>query len=271
MSTAARSAVSVVVAVLDDAATLQRCLDSIRSQEHPVQAVVIDGGSADGSLETIEANAGWLGHWETGADRGIYSAWNKALPHCTGLWVGFVGADDYFLDPRAVGDLADLGDREQADLVCGRIWYVDPDGRRQFSHGQPWDWERMKRRHSVAHTGMLHRAELFDRYGGFNEELKIAGDYEFLMRLGPRVRAAFLDRPYLAMGNSGVSSRHLAGALSEVRRIQSRHPGIGPAKASVNYLRSLSEHGYWSARRALDGTRLVSALKVRRSSAHQGG
>ncbi|HEX2053787.1 MAG TPA: glycosyltransferase family 2 protein [Actinomycetota bacterium] len=264
--------VSVVVAVLDNASTLQRCLDSIRSQEGPsVEAVVIDGGSTDGSLEVVRANAHWLSHWETGADRGIYSAWNKALQHVSGRWVAFLGADDYYLDGGAVRDLAELGDGEDSDLVCGRIWYVDRRGQRQFTHGQPWSWERMKRKHSVAHTGMLHRSELFRRFGSFDEDLRIAGDYEFLMRLGPSASASFLDRVYLAMGNEGVSSSHALDTLREVRRIQSRHPDIGPAAAWANFLREVAVHGYWQGRRALDRNPLVCALKSARRNARPAG
>lgn len=264
--------VSIVVAVLDARPTLQRCLDSIVGQDHPgKQLIVVDGGSTDGTLEVIRRNRQVIDHWETGADRGIYSAWNKALEHATGDWVCFVGADDYYLDPTAVREMADLGDEEEADLVCGKVWYVNERGQRQFTHGRPWSWERMKRRHSVSHTGMLHHSRLFERHGWFNEDLRIAGDYEFLLRLGPGVRAAFLDRAYLAMGNTGVSTSNSLQTLNEVRRVQAGHPEIGPAAAWMHFARSLSEHAWWSARRTVDRSPVVCALKTARNAARAGG
>lgn len=266
-SAPAETAVSIIVAVLDSRDTLQRCLDSIVAQSQPSkQLIVVDGGSTDGTLEVIKANESRISHWETGLDRGIYSAWNKALRHATGRWVCFVGADDYFLDPASLRDLVELGDREGADLVCGRVWYVDQHGERQFTLGQPWDWRRMKRSHAVAHTGMLHGADLFDRYGPFREDLRIAGDYEFLLRLGPAVTAAFLDRVYLAMGNRGVSSSNAVEALREVRGVQAAHSQIGRAAAWGSYLRSLSVHLYWAARRTADRTRVVAAMKTIRKA-----
>ncbi|CAN5744593.1 glycosyltransferase family 2 protein [soil metagenome] len=263
--------VSIVVAVLDGRATLQRCLDSIAGQDHPnKQLIVIDGGSTDGTLEVLKRNEKAIAHWETGADRGIYSAWNKALERATGEWVCFVGADDYYLDATSLGEMAALGNAEDADLVCGKVWYVNERGERQFTHGQPWSWDRMKQRHSVSHTGMLHHSRLFEQHGRFNEGLRIAGDYEFLLRLGPGARAAFLDRAYLAMGNSGVSTSNSLETLREARRVQAGHPEIGPAAAWVHFSRSLAEHAWWSARRAVDSSPVVCALKTARRATRAG-
>lgn len=264
--------VSIVVAVLDESATLQRCLDSIAGQDYPdKELIVIDGGSTDGTLELLERNEKVIAHWETGSDRGIYSAWNKALERATGRWVCFLGADDYYLDASALREMAAVGDAEDADLVCGRVWYVDGRGERQFEHGRPWNWDRMKRRHSVSHTGMLHHSRLFERCGRFDEGLRIAGDYEFLLRLGPGARAAFLDRAYLAMGNAGVSTSHSLEAMREVRGVQACHPEIGRASAWLNFTRSLSEHAWWSARRFVDRSPVVCALKTARRTARLDG
>jgi glycosyltransferase involved in cell wall biosynthesis len=258
--------VSIVVAVLDGSATLQRCLDSIAGQDHPdKELIVIDGGSTDGTLELLEKNEKVIAHWETASDRGIYSAWNKALERATGRWICFVGADDYYLDPSALTDMAALGEAEDADLVCGKVWYVDDRGERQFIHGRPWSWDRMKRRHSVSHTGMLHHSRLFERHGRFDEGLRIAGDYEFLLRLGPGARAAFLDRAYLAMGNAGVSTSNSPLTMQEVRRVQAAHPEIGHAAAWLHFSRSLAEHAWWSARRTVDHSPVVCALKTARN------
>jgi glycosyltransferase involved in cell wall biosynthesis len=255
--------VSIIVAVLNDAPALQRCIDSITDQDYPnKQLVIVDGGSTDGSLEIIRDNAGSFAHWESEPDRGIYHAWNKAIERATGEWICFLGADDYFLDSSSLSDLVDRGELEGSDLVCGLVWYVDGQGVPQFTHGRPWDWKRMLRFHSVSHTGMLHRRRLFEEHGNFNEEFRIAGDYEFLLRLGPSLRASFVDRVYLCMSDSGVSSAKPVDTLKEARLIQQRHPEIGPLAAWRNYARCVSVQTYWKARRAVDGAAATSTLKI---------
>lgn len=266
------SLVSVIVAVLNRAATLQRCIDSVALQDYPnIELIVIDGGSTDGSVQVIHDRSAHIDHWESGTDRGIYDAWNKALEHAKGRWICFLGADDYFVDRDSLGDLVRLGEREDADLVCGRVWYVDERGERRFCLGSPFDWSRMKRSHSIAHTGMLHHRRLFERYGRFDAQFRIAGDYDFLLRVGPSVRASFLDRVYLAMGDAGVSSLNLVDALREARRIQAGHAEIGAMRSWLHFVLALAPHVYWSFRRALDSTRLVAALKGFRDGTRQAG
>ena len=69
--------ISVVVAVLNGAETIQRCIDSFAEQTHPnKELIVMDGGSTDGTVEVLRANAGVISYQESGPDRGIAHAWN---------------------------------------------------------------------------------------------------------------------------------------------------------------------------------------------------
>jgi hypothetical protein len=81
----------------------------------------------------------------------------------------------------------------------------------------------MNRRQVVAHPGMLIARRLFLRYGMFDAGYTIAGDYEWLMRLGPAVNAAYLDEVTVRMGAGGLSERRLLKVLSETRAIQIRY------------------------------------------------
>ena len=41
-------------------------------------------------------------HWSSQPDSGIYDAWNRGLTLATGTYLGFIGADDTFLDAASV-------------------------------------------------------------------------------------------------------------------------------------------------------------------------
>ena len=229
--------VSVIIAVFNCARTLQSCFDSIFEQTAVplVEVVVWDGGSTDGSYEIIEANGARLAHWQSGLDRGVPHAWNKALAHATGEWVCFLGADDRLAKPSSLATLLEAGDDPAINFVSGQAMLVDDSGRELRVVGTRWDWARMKRYQRIAHPGALHRRDLFARYGHFDETYPIACDYEFLLRAGRNINAAFVPEPVTLMGVSGQSNTQPWRAFRENRRIQTSHPEIGAAVAVVNH------------------------------------
>ncbi|MBI6546243.1 MAG: hypothetical protein HY692_05580, partial [Cyanobacteria bacterium NC_groundwater_1444_Ag_S-0.65um_54_12] len=123
----------------------------------------------------------------------------------------------------------------ELDLVFGRVAFISQEGKilRYWGHG--WDWNRMRKAQVVAHSGMLHNRRLFDDHGLFGVEYTIAGDYEFLLRLGSGAKTAFLNDVMVLMGADGASRSDLGKCLREVRTIQAKHPDIGPIRAQINY------------------------------------
>jgi glycosyltransferase involved in cell wall biosynthesis len=241
-------AVTVVVAVFNGARTLERCIESVQAQTYPYrELIVMDAGSTDGSVDILEKHDPSITYWESRPDRGIRHAWNKAVERASGDFVCFLGADDYFAHRDSLARLASVAG-ETVDLVCCRVTLVDEDGNPQRQIGEPWNWERMKQFQRVAHHGMLQRKDLFRRFGTFDEEFTVVGDYEWLLRLGSSVRTAFVDETLVYAESLGGSRLMLREAFKQTWRIQSRHAEIGPTRATINYLNA------WAralARRAL--------------------
>ena len=78
------------------------------------------------------------------------------------------------------------------NYVSGQAILVDDLGRAPASLGRHGTGRRMKRYQHIAHPGSLHRRDLFARYGNFDEAYPIACDYEFLLRVGRDINAAFV-------------------------------------------------------------------------------
>src|SRR5688572_22673033 len=94
--------VSVVTVTFNAARTLQATIDSVVKQDYPrLEHIVVDGGSTDGTVDIIRANALRLASWSSEPDGGIYDAMNKGAAKATGDWVIFLNADDAFYDAGA--------------------------------------------------------------------------------------------------------------------------------------------------------------------------
>jgi glycosyltransferase involved in cell wall biosynthesis len=89
--------VSVITVNYNMAGELAGTLDSVLAQDYPhFEAVVIDGGSSDGSCEIIAGYGSQLGYWISERDRNLYDGMNKGVAAAGGEWVLFMNAGDRF-------------------------------------------------------------------------------------------------------------------------------------------------------------------------------
>jgi len=182
--------ITIIIATLNCADTIEHCLESIVSQTYPhKELIVMDGGSRDATIEILANRQNNITYWKSKPDRGIYHAWNKALKHSHGEWICFLGADDYFWSKNALTDLSPHLVKAadwKIKVVYGQVARVDRNGRILKLVGKPWKKIRWLMPHGMPlhlpHPGMMHHRSLFKRHGLFDETFMIAGDYEFLLR-----------------------------------------------------------------------------------------
>jgi glycosyltransferase involved in cell wall biosynthesis len=225
MDSAARPEVTVVIGVRNGAATLQRCLDSIAAQDYSArETIAIDGASDDGTVELLERNAreGRIDDWVSEPDRGVYHAWNKAIRRSRGRWLAFLGCDDAYHDPSSLRALVEAGETGDGRVVYGRIDRVTADGTRVETIGEPWERARpaFYRGVNIPHPGTLHRRDMLQERGLFDESYRIAADYHLLLGEFLERDPVFVDRVVLDMGFGGMSSRpgNILASLREVAR-----------------------------------------------------
>jgi glycosyltransferase involved in cell wall biosynthesis len=229
--------VSIIISILNGVNTLQSCLDSIALQDYNnIELVVVDGGSSDGTIQILRQNEDVITSWVSEPDTGIYDAWNKGLEIVTGEYICFIGCDDCFAERSSLSDIISLNDTGFfSDIISSKICLVDDTGKFLRVRGNCWQWTKMKKHCSVAHPGLMHHKSIFERHGKFDTRYKIAGDYDFLLRLGPKTSSKHLDKVTVLMGVYGVSNLNILKVLKETRMIQSSHPSIGKVLALFNY------------------------------------
>ena len=205
--------ISVVIAVRNGAATLERALDSVLDQSYDaIELIVIDGGSTDGTTAIIERHSDRIRYWVSEPDRGVCHAWNKGLDHVSGDWVCFLGADDLYHD-RDV--MAAVVETIKTDAGEHRVLYANIDLRHAdggIVHRLERDWDAQRRRRfrrgaMIPHPATLHHVSVFEEHGRFDEGFRIAGDYEFLLRELPDHPPLHVPMVMVDMQRGGLSDR----------------------------------------------------------------
>ena len=175
-----KSKVSIVTVTYNAAGLLERTILSILAQGYaPLEYLVIDGGSTDGTLEIIDRYRDHIDVLVSEPDEGIFDAMNKSLNYVTGTWVNFMNAGDTFIDNAVVSKvMTHSGD---ADLVCGDSFLIYEGEQREVYEkavglGNIW-------RSSIpcVHQSLFVRTEWMKECC-FDVQYKYAADYDFFLR-----------------------------------------------------------------------------------------
>jgi glycosyltransferase involved in cell wall biosynthesis len=212
--------ISIITVCFNSAGTIKDTLESISRQDYPeVEHIVVDGGSTDGTVEILRESQ-QVSSWVSEPDRGIYDAMNKGLKLATGDVVGFLNADDVYADHAVLTDIAkafsDTGVQAcYGDLVyvsrndvshVVRYWKSDEYAKGGFSKG----W-------MPAHPTFYARREVYEEFGGFDLDFRMAADVEFLMRVieAGGIRFQYIPRVLVRMRLGGVTNRSISNVLKQ--------------------------------------------------------
>ena len=227
--------VSIITVSFNCRLTIGDTLRSVSAQHHPdIEHIVVDGASSDGTLDVVRREGGHVAKVVTEPDAGIYDAMNKGLRLATGDLVGFLNADDVFADREAVARLAASASRVEADAVFGDLAYVRSDSLssvvRYWVSGE-FSPRRLRLGWMPPHPTFYISRRTLATCGEFDTSLRIASDYDFMMRCLTRrgVRTAYVPHVIVRMRMGGISNRSIGSMLDKSREdlaVMRRH-GIG--------------------------------------------
>jgi glycosyltransferase involved in cell wall biosynthesis len=264
--------ISIIIPVLNNRATLRRCLDSIFGQRNAdFELVVVDGGSTDGSVDILREYDRRIAFWESKPDGGVYPAFNRGVQHAKGDWLYFLGSDDWLWRDDVLQKLTPYltSAYPQYRVVYGQVMYVNQKGEPITPLNEPWPKFRKHflQGHMLSHQSVFHHRTLFDEHGPFDESFRVAGDYEFLLRELAHRDALFVPdlivAGYQHGGGSSVPANWMR-VLAERRRAYARNKVQPPRLLWYSFAaRTMLRAALWkllgarTAGRLLDGVRAL--------------
>lgn len=214
--------VSIITVVFNGAKSLERTIKSVISQGYPnIEYIVIDGGSSDGTVDIIKKYEDNITYWKSEPDGGISDAFNKGLSMATGDIVGFINADDWYN-----ADTVELVVRnfEKFSVVYGDVQFWDGSKRGHRTHSNHL---KLRQGMALAHPAVFVKRSMYQKYGQFNLEFKIAMDYEFIARLYFNKESFHNINSVLAnMGLGGLSDRNWLKAFMEEKKVKRSYLGV---------------------------------------------
>jgi glycosyltransferase involved in cell wall biosynthesis len=176
---------SIVTPSLNCGAFISNNFASIRKQgfgQDDLEHWVIDGGSADGTLDILKREPGVK--WISEPDKGLSDAVNKGIQRAKGDWIIWLNADD-FMAENALKTFLDYAKKHpDIRIFCGSQTILRYDGsEEQTSPG--WDYslaELLGTRTAINQASTFVHREAYGRVGLLDASDRFTMDYEWLVR-----------------------------------------------------------------------------------------
>ena len=190
--------------------SFRNCLDSIRTQTYgSMEHLIIDGGSADGTLDIIKEYDGQPGfRWISEKDRGIYDAMNKGVRLAKGKYIAFINTDDMFSDNGAVAAMMKAIQSEDADYAFANA-DVYSANHAEFQHTWCSRIDDIPYGYYPCHQTVFCRTSALREIGGFPEKY-MANDNLVMLRLVLKYRPVYLNRVIVNFHVGGASGAMVA-------------------------------------------------------------
>jgi glycosyltransferase involved in cell wall biosynthesis len=195
------SKISIITINYNEKEGLRKTIESVVNQTFSdFEYIVIDGNSSDGSKDIIEEYNDKITYAVSEPDSGIYNAMNKGIRAAKGDYLLFMNSGDSFFEKDTLAKAEKLIDGGYGIYYGDLIYYNKR--KKKFEN---WIFPNTLTlgffiENSLPHQGSFIKRSLFDSISMYNENLKIASDWEFF------IIAVCIER---------VSYKHIGIVISE--------------------------------------------------------
>lgn len=205
--------ISVITVCRNNAATLERTLHSVMSQDWPfIEHIVVDGASTDGSVAILKSFPQGQPYFISEPDNGIYDAMNKGLTRANGEIICFLNADDQYANSYVLTEVATQMHKFNLDALIADVSFfrkenpLIPVRRYRSDRFNP---NRLSFGWMPAHPALFLSRGIVNRVGYYKTNYHIAGDFEYIVRAFHfnKLRYQYLSKVMVRMQLGGISTK----------------------------------------------------------------
>jgi glycosyltransferase len=204
--------ISIVTICFNESKNIQKTIESINNQSNKnYEHIIKDGLSTDNTIEIVNkfklANRKIFSY----EDKGIYNAFNQALSHCSGDYINFLNAGDSYTNPLVLNLVEDIIVKTNCDIIYGDLKVIKSQNDTEYLF-RDWnagyfDRKKLKYGWMPPHPTVFVKKNIFKKIGNFDENFKISGDYDWLLRVMkiPDLRIEYTSSCTVNMDYGGIS------------------------------------------------------------------
>lgn len=246
-----KTGISLITIVRDGGKTIEETLASVlRQTVCPAEHIIVDGESADNTLElcySYSNRAPYPVRILSRPPAGVYDALNVGIEGAGAGVVGVLHAGDRLASADVLESYTEkFSAMPDIGILYADIVYLKKDGSRgRYYSGELFSPRSLKQGFMFPHPSMYVRRSLYDKYGLYATDYKIAGDFEWIVRtvLKAGEQALYLEKCVVEMAPGGLSSR-LSSRLSvtpveKMRALRANGFSASPLRMAGRYFYAL--------------------------------
>ncbi len=206
--------ISVITVCFNSEVSIEATIQSVISQDYKkIEYIIIDGMSSDLTMKIVNKYRANIDIVVSERDRGIYDAINKGIALANGDYIVLLNSNDVFYSTSTITNIVEVHQNIDCPISISDVLYKDTRGQLvRYYSAKFWKPFHLRLGFMPPHQGVVIRKDIFNSYGGYSLDYKIAADYEYLVRilLRNRLEYKYSSEVRTIMSYGGVSSQGLA-------------------------------------------------------------
>lgn len=217
--------VSIITVCFNSESTIKSTIDSVLNQTHiDIEYIVIDGQSLDDTVKIVKSYGDKITNFVSEPDEGIYDAMNKGVKLATGDVVGILNSDDFYIDEKVIAKVAQVFKDKKVDSMFADLVFVKSDNLKKtvrYYDGSKFNPSMFAYGLTPPHPTFFVKREMYEKYGLFRTDLRIASDYDILVRFLYRYKISYhyLNEVIVKMRVGGASTSLFNILLTNSREV----------------------------------------------------